>query len=86
LIEEVASPEFESGIENGRFNARGVHSRDIKAGGAPERALANAHRDWARRVADECPRTAAMLRRIAGNDEEWARHQDEQSSRFLDGD
>jgi hypothetical protein len=84
LIEEMASPEFESGIENGRFNARGVQSRDMRAGGAPERALANTHREWVRRVADEYPRTAAMLRRIADNDEEWARRQDDQTAHFLD--
>ena len=85
LIEEIASPDFESGIENGRFNARGVQSRDIAAGGAPERQSANTRREWARRVADECPRTAAMLRRIADNDDVWAQRQDDQSSHFLDG-
>jgi hypothetical protein len=43
------------------------------------------HPQWAGRVTDEYPRTAAMLGRIAGNDEDWARRQDDQSSHFLDG-
>jgi hypothetical protein len=84
LIDEMQSPDFEMGIENGRFNARGVQSRDINAGGAPERALANTHREWSRRVADEHPRTAAILRRIAASDEEWARYQDDHTAHFLD--
>ncbi len=84
LIEDLASSRFESGLQNGKFNSRGVQSRDIRAGGDPERGLVETYRGWASRVADEHPRTAAMLRRIADSYTEWARRQDDQSSHFLD--
>jgi len=84
LIEDLASSRLESGLQNGKVNSRGVQSRDIRAGGDPERSLVKTYRGWATRVADAHPRTAAMLRRIADNYSEWARREDDQSSHFLD--
>ena len=47
LIEDLSSSRLESGLQNGKFNSRGVQSRDIRAGGDPERSLVKTYRGWA---------------------------------------
>jgi len=66
VIEQIGSDPLERGIELGRFNSRGVSWRDLDAGGEQERELAEGYERNAQVIADRWPRTAAMLRRIAG--------------------
>jgi hypothetical protein len=84
LVRDLKSPKFEEGLYTGRFNSRGMAFRSLDDGGAQERALAEQHRDWAKRVSDRWPRTGALLRQIADHYEEWARREDDQSERFRD--
>jgi len=62
VVEQVGSERLESGIETGRYNARGIHWR--APGGAQEFALAAQYSEFAEKCADQWPRTAAMLREI----------------------
>ncbi|WP_063899997.1 hypothetical protein [Burkholderia ubonensis] len=63
-IESIASDKLENGLVIERFNMRGVYGKAIGEGGDQERALAKQAGDWAGAMPD-CPRTAAMLMRIA---------------------
>jgi hypothetical protein len=84
LIEDLASPELETGLQTGKFNSRGVVSRDPTSGGDLERSLAKQFRGWAERVADKWPRTAAMLRGLVATYETWGRREDEEVESFRD--
>ena len=77
IIEEVASAELESGIEIGKYNSRGVVSRQIGEGGVQERQLAERYAGFASAVGDRWPRTAAMLRRMAERYRTDARREDQ---------
>jgi hypothetical protein len=79
LIEEIASDKLETGIQTGKFNSRGLVTRDPVAGGDQERVLARQFRDWSAQVADEWPRTAVMLRGLAATYERWANREDDQA-------
>lgn len=76
VIEEVASIELERGLEVGLYNSRGVVTRDLTEGGAQEHKLAERYTGFAATVSDRWPRTAAMLRRIAGTYRAEARRED----------
>ena len=65
VIEEVASPDLERGIEIGVYNSRGTIVKDPYEGGTQERKLAERYEGYAKAAADRWPRTAALLRRIA---------------------
>jgi hypothetical protein len=65
VIEQVASADLENGIEIGKYNSRGVVSRQIGEGGAQERQLAERYAGFAAALSNQWPRTAAMLRRMA---------------------
>jgi len=62
VIEHVQSERLDSGIEIGKYNARGVHSR--APGGAQELAIAAEYAKHAEKCADRWPRTAALLREM----------------------
>jgi hypothetical protein len=62
VIERVQSERLDSGIEIGKYNARGVHSR--APGGSQEFALAAEYAGYATKCADRWPRTAAHLREM----------------------
>jgi hypothetical protein len=64
LIEHLASTELERGIWIGRYNSRGVVTKDPYEGGLQERQIAESYERYAQTIADRWPRTAAMLRRI----------------------
>jgi hypothetical protein len=85
LIEEFESDAFDDGILSGQIDGRGIVSWSPTSGGGQGRALAEAFRDWARRVADQ-PRTSALLHQLAAHDEAWARRDDDQSQEFVDRD
>jgi hypothetical protein len=65
IIEELQSDSLERGLENGRFNGRGVVSRGIFDGGAQEHALAAQYEKWASQIAADSPRTANLLREMS---------------------
>jgi hypothetical protein len=77
LVEDLASTELETGLRTGKFNSRGIVTRGPLSGGEQERVLAGQSRRWAGRVADQWPRTGAMLRRLADDYDAWARREDE---------
>jgi hypothetical protein len=84
LIEDLASQQIEKGVLTGKFNSRGLVTRSLAGGGAPERQLAAQYRAWADQVSDRWPRTGALLRQMAANYEEWAHREDDQSEHFGD--
>jgi hypothetical protein len=77
LIEELASPNLESGVHVGLFNSRGVFVKDPSEGGRQERELAEGYRRQAVALADSWPRTAAILRELAETYERQAQAEDQ---------
>lgn len=65
VIEEVASPHLELGLEIGVYNSRGTIIKHPYQGGAQERKLAERYEGYAAVTSDRWPRTAALLRRVA---------------------
>ncbi len=65
VIENITSNEIERGLELGVFNSRGVTSRGPFEGGDQERQLAARYNHDAESLADQYPRTASVLRRLA---------------------
>ncbi len=84
-IERTGSPELEDGFKTGTYNKRGATVRDLTEGGRQERALATKYREYASKVQDGWPRTAAVLRNLADGYESEARMHDEEAQRFLKG-
>jgi hypothetical protein len=76
LLEEVSSPKIEQGLQTQIFNNRGVVMRAIAEGGGQERAIADRYLDYAKKIGDQHPRTAAMLRRLSDNYLSDARRED----------
>ena len=71
-LEGVLNDDISVGLEVGRRNLRGAHSRGV--GGAQERELATQYRDWAQACEFSYPKVAAALRQIAlayDNDAQW---------------
>ncbi len=64
LIETIASPDLESGMQVGHYNARGITSRSPYEGGVQEEALVDQFREGAERLEPHWPRTGRMLRAI----------------------
>jgi len=76
LIEEIASDDLERGIEVGLYNSRGVVTKAPYEGGSQERQIASRYERDAQAVANQWPRTAAMLRRIAAKYRAEAKRED----------
>jgi hypothetical protein len=76
LIERLGSDEFETGLVIGRYNGRGVTSRDPRAGGSIERSEAEAYERMAKKAAVLWPRTSAMLRRMSRDSRAEASRED----------
>ncbi len=85
LIERLGRSEADRGFEIEVRNSRGATSRGLTDGGEQERVLAAKYKELARKVADQWPRTARILRSVAKTYEEDARREDEQVRRFLEG-
>jgi hypothetical protein len=84
LIEDLQSPDFETGLRTGKLNSRGLVTWSPNGGGVQECDLAVQFRAWAERAADGWHRTAALLREMAEGYEEWARREDDRSEDFGD--
>lgn len=76
LIERLKSDDLETGLHIGRFNQRGVTTRDPLAGGDLERNLKDRYEADAAKVAARWPRTAAFLRAFARTYERDATRED----------
>jgi hypothetical protein len=76
LIEDLKSDDLESGLHMGRFNQRGVVSRDLLSGGDMERSIKARYEADAATVAARWPRTAAFLRTFAATYERHAVRED----------
>jgi hypothetical protein len=85
LIERLQRTELDNGFEVEVFNSRGTTSRGLTDGGEQERVLLATYQGLAQEIADEWPRTAAILRSIAEGYQEQARRHDEEARRFLEG-
>jgi hypothetical protein len=85
MIEESASTELERGFHVGTYNKRGVTSRGLDEGGEQELRLAQQYNCWADVVADQWPRTAAVLRALASGYRAEAHMHDEDSRRVRAG-
>ena len=85
VIEELGSTDLESGFQTGTFNKRGVTSRGLDQGGDQERALADVLDVQANAIMDQWPRTAAILRSLAGGYRAEARTHDDEANRFRQG-
>jgi DNA-binding transcriptional ArsR family regulator len=79
IIENVASDDLEKGFEIGRYNSRGVITKNPAEGGEQERQLAKRYEKYAEAIRNRWPRTAAMLRRVADTYRAQARREDDQS-------
>lgn len=84
IIESVGSARLDTGLAIGRYNQRGVHSRDVFDGGAQERALEDTYRAWAAQISSKWPRTARILRGLAEDYAREAEHHDADSERRSD--
>jgi hypothetical protein len=77
VIESIASSDLEAGVEMEIINSRGVVVRAPVEGGHQEQLLVDRYNQWARTVADQWPRTAAMLRRVGDTYLRMANRQDQ---------
>jgi hypothetical protein len=82
---EGHSEAVENGLVIEILNRRGVTTRGLEDGGAQEDELAKRFRADADRFADEWPRIAALLRRVAASYEADARRNEDSSERFRRG-
>ncbi|GAA4955819.1 hypothetical protein GCM10025331_51680 [Actinoplanes utahensis] len=85
LIEEERSEALEAGFFMSVVNSRGVTSRGLGDGGQQERDLVEKYRRYADMLADEWPRTGAVLRALADQYSEDARRQDASAEYFRRG-
>jgi hypothetical protein len=79
VIERLKSDDLEAGLHIGRFNQRGVTTRDPFSGGTLERSIKAHYEADAAKVAARWPRTAAFLRAFAHKYERDAAREDVQA-------
>lgn len=84
LMERISSEHFETGLRIGRYNGRGVITRDPLGGGSLERSEAEGYEAMATVTATRWPRTAALLRFMAQQARTEAAHEDEESDLWED--
>lgn len=85
LIERLANRKIEEGFITQTMNSRGVTSRGLEDGGVQEEALVVQFRSDAVMLADEHPRSAAILRHLAESYEREARRNEASAERFRRG-
>jgi hypothetical protein len=79
VIESAASADLERGVEVGVYNGRGMVTKHPFEGGGQERQLAERYAGSATALSDRCPRTAALLRRLADGYRAEAQREDERA-------
>jgi hypothetical protein len=85
LLEDIQSERIERGLSLAVSNRRGMTTRALDEGGRQERELASSYRTQADQVADQWPRTAAIMRGLAESYEADARREDAEAERFRRG-
>jgi hypothetical protein len=85
VIDSFASDELDQGFMNGTYNKRGTTSRGLTDGGRQEFELADQFESWSHAIANERPRTSALLRSISEGYRMQGRREDEEVRRFLEG-
>lgn len=85
LLEDVQSPQIESGMQAKIFNSLGVTNRGGLDGGDQERNRGAIHREQAKRFVDRWPRTAAVLNKAADSFDRAGRRHDEGAERRRTG-
>lgn len=85
LLEDPGSEVIHRGLRIGVMNNRGVHSRAMDAGGAPERGLAAHFRNDAAEMWGTFPRTAETLEEIARFYEHDAKGHDDDAALWQEG-
>ncbi|HEY2292829.1 MAG TPA: hypothetical protein VGM86_19175 [Thermoanaerobaculia bacterium] len=85
VLEVLQSAEVESGLQMRIHNDRGVTMRGMLDGGGQELELAAKYREQSEQLADQWPRTAAVLRGLAGSYEQEARHYEADAERRRKG-
>jgi len=85
LIESLGNTRVDTGVHIGKYNQRGVWSRGVFDGGDQERALEQAFRQDAAKVATRWPRTARILRGLADDYRHEAGRADAEAERRSDG-
>lgn len=61
VLEDVRSESMLSGVHNGVYNSRGVHSRGVGEGGGQERDLAEKYRNWGQALQVSHPFVSSKL-------------------------
>lgn len=85
LLEDPSTEVIHRGLRTGVFNNRGVHSRAMDAGGAPERGLAARFHEDAASMWGTYPRTAETLEEIARWYERDAKWHDDDAALWQEG-
>lgn len=85
FLEEQQDPRLESGIFIQTLNRRGVTTRGLEDGGGQEQVLAERYRSDAERIADDAPRSAALLRKLVRSYQADARRNEASAERFRRG-
>jgi len=80
LLEDPSAEIIRRGFHVGVLNNRGVHSRAMLAGGAPERTLAEHYHTAAKALQGSHPQTAAVLEGIARSYEHDAQYHDDDAA------
>jgi hypothetical protein len=84
VLESARSDDLETGVYIGVRNARGMTVREPMDGGALERGEAAKYRSFGKAIRLECPRTFAVLERIARSyDHDAKAHDDDVDRRQL---
>jgi hypothetical protein len=84
-VEKLAMDDIDHGFGIQIENNRGVTSRGLTDGGRQESELAEKFERWEGLIRDQWPRTAAVLRSVAGHYRIQARQEDEEVERLIRG-
>jgi len=76
VLEDIANEMITRGVTNGLFNARGVHGRDPRTGGTPERELSAKYCAWAEALDSTHPKVAKILKEMVHTYEDQASWED----------
>lgn len=85
LLETLQCADIEDGLRVALYNSRGPTSRGVFDSGDQERAVAAGYTEQAKLVADQWPRTAALLRTLSESYEQAARMMDDEAERRRGG-
>lgn len=85
LLEDLQSDDLEEGLYLAIVNGRGVTTRSPDEGGEQEKRLSEQYNAAAAKIADDSPRSAALMRRVAASYEREARRNEDEAEAFRRG-